>query len=231
MQTFWQDLRYGLRMLTKSPGFTAVAVLTLALGIGATTAIFSVVYGVLLRPLPYPKPDRIVAIWEVNHRGTFSRIADPNFDNFRDQNQSFQAMAKYSGGIESVSGNSEPTRTGIAGITRDFFKVLGVEPVIGRSFVPNDAHQGAAPVLLASYDYWKRYLGAAQNLSPIKLRIEGRIYSVVGILPEGFEFSSKIDLWHLAELDPENGSRTSHNYYAIGRLRNSVSLEQANADL
>src|SRR5215469_6167467 len=102
------DLKHAARRLRKNPGFSGVAILTLALGIGATTAIFSVVYGVLLRPLPYPDPDRLVAISEVNRRGTLSRLADPNFDDFRDQNHSFRAMAKYRAGTASVSGSSEP---------------------------------------------------------------------------------------------------------------------------
>jgi predicted permease len=227
----FQDLKYAARGLRKNAGFSAVAILTLALGIGATTAIFSVVYGVLLQPLPFPQPDRLVAIWEVNHRGTFSRLADPNFDDFRDQNHSFQVMAKYRIGIESVSGTSEPTRTGIAAITHDFFKVLRVQPVLGRGFAPEDAHQGAAPVLLASDNYWKRHLGAARDLSSLKLRIQGRLYSVVGVLPEGFDFPAKTDLWFLTELDPEIGSRTSHNYMAIGRLQAGASTAQANADI
>src|SRR5215831_13668649 len=102
--TLIQDLKFAARGLGKNTGFSAMAILTLALGIGATTAIFSVVYGVLLRPLPYPEADRMVAIWEVNHQGKFSRLADPNFDDFRDQSRSFQAVAKYANGIESVSG-------------------------------------------------------------------------------------------------------------------------------
>src|SRR3982074_66660 len=163
----FQDLKYATRGLRKNAGVNAVAILTLALGIGAATAIFSVVYGVLLRPLPYPKPNRIVAIWEVNHRGIFARLADPNFVDFRDQSHSFQAMAKYHGWTVSVSGTSEPTRAAVAGITRDFFKVLGVQPIMGRGFAPDDAHPGAAPVLLASYDYWQRHLGAARDLSSI----------------------------------------------------------------
>jgi predicted permease len=229
--TLMQDLKYAARGLGKNAGFSAMAILTLALGIGATTAILSVVYGVLLRPLPYPEADRIVAIWEVNHQGKFSRLADPNFDDFRDQSRSFQAVAKYADGIESVSGSIEPRRTGVASVTRDFFKVMGVAAVVGRGFAADDAHTGAAPVLLASYDYWKVHLGAARDLSAIKLRIEGRIYSVIGILPEGFEFPAKTDLWLLAELDPENTSRTSHNFNGIGRLRDGVSVAQANADL
>jgi len=227
----FQDLKFAVRGLVKNAGFSALTILILALGVGATTAIFSVVYGVLLRPLPYPKPDRIVAVWEVNHRGTFSRLADPNFDDFRDQSRSFQAMAKYAEGVESVSGTSEPTRTSVASVTRDFFKVLDIQPVRGRTFVSEDSRQGAAPVLLASYGYWKLHLGAAQDLSPIKLRIGGRAYSVAGILPEGFAFPGKTDLWVPSELDPENTSRTSHNYSAIGRLRDGVTVAQANADL
>jgi len=226
-----QDLKYAARRLARSFGFSATVIVTLALGIGATTAIFSVVYGVLLRPLPFPEPDRLAAIWEVNHRGTFSRLADPNFDDFRDQNHTFQAMAKYTGLVASVAGLAEPTRTGVAFVTRDFFTVLGVHPVMGRSFAPDDAHPGAAPVLLASYRYWKDYLASARDLSTVKLRVQDRIYSVVGILPERFEFPEKTDLWLPNELDPENTSRTSHNYYGIGRLRNGVSVAQAAADI
>src|SRR6201987_1110199 len=111
METLLQHLRHPLRILRRSPGFTAVSVLTLALAIGATTAIFSVVYGVLLRPLPYPEPGRIMAIHEINTKGTWSRLADPNFDDFRDQNHSFQAIAKYNEGVASISGGTQPTRS------------------------------------------------------------------------------------------------------------------------
>ena len=134
MGTIGHDLRHALRMLRRSPGFTSVSVLTLALAIGATTAIFSVVYGVLLRPLPYSDPGRIMAIFEVNTQGTWSRLADPNFDDFRDQNHSFQAIAKYSADIASVSGGSQPTRTMVASVTPQFLKVFRVQPMIGRDF-------------------------------------------------------------------------------------------------
>ena len=231
LEPFVQDLRYAARRLAQNLGFSATVIGTLALGMGATTAIFSVVYGVLLRPLPYPEPDRLVAIWEVNHRGTYSRLADPNFDDFRDQNRTFEAVAKYAGVVASVSGLAEPTRTRVAFVTRDFLTVLRVQPVIGRSFAPADAHPGATPVLLASGRYWREHLGAARDLSTLKLRIQGRIYSVVGVLPERFEFPAKTDLWVPSELDPENTSRTSHNYSAVGRLRPDVSVSQAAADL
>ena len=215
----------------KSPGFSAMVILTLALGMGATTAIFSVVYGVLLRPLPYPDPDRLVSVFEVNRRGAFARLADPNFNDFRDQNHTFVAMAKYNGFVVTVLGPAGPTRTVVSYVTRDFFKVLGVQPVMGRSFATDDAHPGAAPVVLVSARYWKGYLGSAREFSGLNLRIEDRIYSVAGILPEQFEFPVKTDLWLPSELDTENTSRTSHNYSAIGRLRPGVSVSQASTDI
>ena len=227
----FQDLKYAARGLRKSPGFSATVILTLALGIGATTAIFSVVYGVLLRPLPYQNPDRLMAIFEVNQRGTHSSLAAPNFDDFRAQNHTFQTMARYNGGVASVLGPAGPTRAGVAFVTRDYFEVLGVRPVMGRSFAPDDARLGAAPVLLASYGYWKEYLASARDLSPLKLRIQDRIYSVVGVLPEQFKFPEKTDLWLPSELDPANTSRTSHSYRALGRLRDGVTVAQASTDL
>jgi putative ABC transport system permease protein len=150
------DCRYGLRQLREHPGTTTIMVFALALAIGATTAIFSVVYGVLLRPLPYADPARIMAIFEVNSKGTWSPIADPNFDDFRDQSRSFQAIAKYSDDIASVSGASQPTRTAVATVSPDFLKVFTIQPIIGRDFNPSDAKKGAAPTVLASYGYWQR---------------------------------------------------------------------------
>lgn len=226
-----QDLHYAARGIVRAPGFSATVILTLALGIGAATAIFSVVYGVLLRPLPYPEPGRLTAIWEVNRRGTFSRLADPNFADFRDQNHSFEAVAKYYNLVASVTGSGEPARVGVAYVSRDFFKILGVRPVMGRGLATDDAHVGAVPTLLASSRYWKDHLASTGDLSSLKLHIGDRVYSVVGVLPEWFEFPTKTDLWLPVELDPEGTSRTSHNYSAIGRLRNGVSASQATSDL
>jgi predicted permease len=226
-----QDFRYALRQLRKNLGFTAVAVLTLALGIGVTTAIFSVVYGVLLRSLPYTEPNRIMAVFEVNTRGTWSRLADPNFDDFRDQNHSFQAIAKYSDNIASVSGASQPTRSMVASVSPDFFKVFRVQPIIGRDFSAADARKGTAPVALVSYGYWKQYLGSPQDLSQSHLKIDSAVFSVIGVLPDGFQFPPDAGLWVPADLDGENPSRTSHNYNAVGRLRDGVTVEQANGDI
>src|SRR5437868_6681868 len=171
MSGFLQDLRYALRQLRRSPGFTAVAVITLALGIGAATAIFSVVYGVLLKPLPYSNPDRIMAIFEISDNGGRSRLADPNFDDFRDQNHSFEAMAKYSAYPSSISGGSQPSRSIVGHVSADFFSVFRVRPIVGRELRAADDLKGAAPVAVVSYGYWKEYLGSSGDLSRLNLRI------------------------------------------------------------
>ena len=232
MGTLIQDLRFGVRTLRRSPGFTLITVLTLALAIGATTAIFSVVYGVLLRPLPYPDPSRIMAIFEVTTRGTWNRLADPNFDDFRDQNHSFQALAKYGNtGVASVSGGAQPTFSMVASVSPQFFKVFRVQPIIGREFTAAEARKGAAPVVLVSYGYWKQYLGSSPSLSRCHLKIDNKDFSVVGVLPRGFQFPAGVALWLPADLDGENLSRTSHNYDAVGRVRDGVTVQQANADI
>ena len=231
MNGLHQDLRYALRQLRRSPGFTAVAVVTLALGIGATTAIFSVVYGVLLRPLPYANPDRIMAIFEVNSEGGRSRLADPNFDDFRNQNHSFEAMAKYSAYPSSISGGSRPSRSMVGHISRDFFKLFRIRPIIGRELSAADDVKFATPVAVVSYGYWKQYLGSSADLSQLHLKIDKAVYSIVGVLPPGFQFPADVELWIPADPKGENPSRSSHNYYAVGRLRDGVTVEQANAEI
>ena len=231
MDSLWQDFNYGLRQLRKNPGATAVMLFTLALVIGATTAIFSVVYSVLLRPLPYTDSNRIMAVFEVNTKGTWSRLADPNFDDFRDQNRSFQAIAKYNDNTASVSGTAQPTRTTVAAVSPEFLKVFGVQPILGRDFSAGDAKKGAGPTVLVSYGYWRQYLGSSPDLSQSHLKIDGAVYSVIGVLPGGFRFPEDVDLWLPADLDGENPSRTSHNYRAVGRLRDGVTVEQAKGDI
>jgi putative ABC transport system permease protein len=231
METLIQDIRYALRQLYKRLTFTTVAVVTLALGIGASTAIFSVVYGILLRPLPYSDPDRIVAVFEVTNKGVWNRLADPNFDDFRDQSRSFRAIAKYSGNITSVAGAAQPTRSMVTSVSADFLKVFRVQPIIGRDFTAADMKKGVAPVALVSHGYWKQYLGSATDLSHLHLKIDNAAYSVVGVLPDGFQFPSETALWVPADLEGENASRTSHNYNAIARLRDGVTIAQANGDI
>jgi len=231
MSGLWQDFRYAARGFAKNPGVTAIMVFTLALAIGATTAILSVVYGVLLRPLPYSGADRIMAISEVNSHGRPSRLADPNFDDFRDQSHSFQSIAKYSAYPVSISGASQPTRTTVAAVTPEFLTVFGVEPIMGRDFTATDNKKGAEPVALVSYGYWRQSLGSPQDLSRSHLKINNSVYSVISVLPPGFRFPEDADVWFAADTDGENPSRTSHNYSGVGRLRDGVSVEQAREDI
>jgi putative ABC transport system permease protein len=231
MEQILQDVRFGVRMLRKSPGFTSAAVLTLALGIGATTAIFSVVYGVLLRPLPYQAPDRIVRLWEKNQRGHDLNFTDPNFEDLSSQNRSFQGLAEYGTWPEPVTGGSQPTRSMTASVSFDFFPLMRVQPIRGRSFAREDHHFGAAPVALVSYNYWQQYLGSPSDLSSSKLTIENRAVSVIGVLPPKFNFPDSSEIWVPRELYERLPSRTAHNWRVIGRLRDGVTFAQARAEV
>jgi hypothetical protein len=226
-----QDLHFGARILRKHPGSTFVSVLTLALGIGASTAIFSVVYGVLLRPLPYDKPEQIVRVWEVDEKGASMTMGDPNFDDLRAQNHSLQGLAEFDSGVSSVGGGSEPVRLRVASVSRDFFSIMGVHAVRGRGFVADEQHLGAAPVALVSYSFWQQYLNGASDFSTIKLVVENKPTSVVGVLPPGFRFPADTDIWMPREIDSWLPARDAHNWNALGRLREGVSVEQAQADL
>ena len=231
LDRLWQDLRFGARILRKNPGTTLVSVLTLALGIGASTAIFSVVYGILLRPLPYDKPEQIVRVWEVNQKGGNAPMCDPNFDDLRAQNHTLQGLAEFRSGVHSVSGNGQPGLHGVASVSRDFFSVLGVHPVRGREYAAEEQHLGAAPVALVSYSYWQQYLNSAADLSEVKLVVENKVMPVIGILPPGFHFPEETDVWTAREIETWIPSRDAHNWSAVGRLREGVTVEQAQTDL
>jgi predicted permease len=231
MNQVLQDIRFGIRVLRKAPGFTAVAALTLALGIGATTAIFSVVNGVLLHPLPYAEPDRIVRLWELNARGQRLNFTDPDFEDLRSRNHSFQALAEYGSSLTSVAGASEPTRTIVAAVSGDFFPLMRLQPVRGRLFASEDQRFGAEPTALVSYNYWREYLDGRSDLSSAKLTIQNRTASVIGVLPAGFHFPDGSEIWLPRELWERLPSRSAHNWPLLGRLHDGVALDQAQADL
>ena len=231
MHAFWQDVRYGLRMLAKSPGFTVVAILTLALGVGATTAIFSVIYGVLLRPLPYTHPEQIVHLWEMSRDGHHMNFADPNFADVQAQNHSLQGMAEYANVLESVSGGKEPTRTMVAPVSRDFFTVLGVQPTIGRGFAAEEQRYNAPATALVSYAYWKQSLGATKDMSAVRLKIDAQLATIVGVMPAGFRFPDNTDIWVPREIYETYPSRTAHNWRVVGRLREGTSVEASRTEL
>jgi len=232
LETLLQDLRLASRTLRKAPGFTAIAVLTLALGIGASTSIFSVVDAVLLRSLPYPHPEQILRFWEQAPDGRRMNLAQPNFEDFRKQNDTFASLAAYGdGGLASISGGSEPARVSVSAVSSDFFKSLGVEPFLGRGFVSDERRLNGAPAMLVSYGYWQRYLAGARDLSQFHLAMDGRVYSVVGVMPPGFDFPLDVAAWVPSEIFGEENGRTAHNWRGIGRLRDGLAAAQARADL
>ena len=232
LETLLQDLRLASRTLRKSPGFTAIAVLTLALGIGASTSIFSVVDAVLLRSLPYSHPEQILRFWEQAPNGRRMNLAQPNFEDFRKQNDTFASLAAYSDEeLASISGGREPARVSVSAVSSDFFKSLGVEPFLGRGFVSEEQRLNGAPAMLVSYGYWQRYLGGARDLSQFHLAMDGRVYSVVGVMPPGFDFPLNVAAWVPSEIFGEENGRTAHNWRGIGRLRDGLAVAQARADL
>lgn len=231
METLLRDLRYSLRTLANAPAFAAVAILTLALGIGACTAIFSVVDAILLRPLPFPDQQKIVRVWEQAPDGHRMNLAEPNFNDFRAQNDTFSALAAYQYGDSTVTGGSEPVRITWAQVSSGFFPALGAKPVRGRTFSAEEERVHGAPAIIVSYAYWRRYLGSATNLSKFQLRMEGAIYPIVGVMPQGFDFPPGISAWVPREPDGEDSSRTGHNWRCIGRLRDGITLAEARANL
>ena len=206
----FQDLRFGARMSIKNPGFTTVAVLTLSLGIGACAAIFSIVDAVVMRPLPYPDSERILSLREVDAKGRQITFAEANFLDVRARNRTLAATAEYVSFLTTVLGGSEPVRARVAYVSNDFFRVLGVQPAIGRSFLPEESKVGANPVVAVSAGFWQRLLGGRRDLGETPLRIEEVNYTTVGVMPPGFNFPKDVEIWLPIELEPQSGSRTAH---------------------
>jgi predicted permease len=231
MENLLRELRFAARYLVRRGGASVTAVLALAIGVGAATTVFSVLYGVLLRPLPYPDSERIVALSQINPKGQRMRnMSGPNFDDLRLQTRSFAAMAVYGGWVQSVSGGNESVRAGVAVVSEEFFDVLRTPPLIGRLFTAEEHAEGAAPVALVGHGFWQRTLGARSDLDSVQLRIGERLYAVVGVLPPGPALPVGMEIWTPSALLPKNTSRTAHNWRAIARLRPGVSLESARAD-
>ncbi|MGP8175517.1 MAG: ADOP family duplicated permease [Terracidiphilus sp.] len=231
LENLLRDMNFAIRQIARNPGFAAVVILTLALGIGASTSIFSVADAVLLRPLPYPNPHQLVRVWEQMPNGHRPNLAESNFEDFLTQNNTFASLAAYDYGVASVSGGSEPVRVNIAAVSSGFFPTFGVQPLRGRLFVAEEQRPHGAPAIIVSYGYWQRYLGGAADLSKFHLDLEGGSYPVVGVMPPGFDFPSDVAAWISRELDPPSPSRTAHNWRVLGRVREGVTVAQARANL
>jgi putative ABC transport system permease protein len=232
METVWHDLRYGLRMLRTHPGFTAVAVLTLALGIGANTAIFSVVNAVVLRPLPFREPDRIVRMWGTFSQGNNASTSPPDFLDFRSQNSTFEEFAAMRGGSFNLTGQSEPERVIGADVTTNFFAALGVTPLLGRTFTPDEEQAGNARVAIISQGLWQRRFGGDPTIVGKTLLLDGNSHTIVGVAPNEGRMPDETDVWRPLTFDsPGMKIRRFHFLRAIGRLKPGVTLEQAKADV
>src|SRR5579864_4515434 len=235
MATLSQDLRYAVRMLLKSPGFAAIAVLTLALGISANTALFSVVNGVLLNPLPYPYSDQLVAVYASTTGFDHAPITYLNFLDWQHDTRTFSSMAAYRNQDYNFIGPSEAERLSGYMITADFFPTLQVNPVLGRTFRPEDDQLGAAPVVVLGGGFWRREFGSSSDVLGKSLTLNGRAYTVVGVVPPSFTFYghdrdvyTAIGQWN----DPSfRDRRISVSARAIGRLKPGVALPQAKADM
>ncbi|HEY7183291.1 MAG TPA: ABC transporter permease [Blastocatellia bacterium] len=234
LETLFQDLRFGARMLFKNPGFTLIAVVTLALGIGANTAIFSVINAVLLRALPYPEPERLVRFCEINPgRGWLDfAVSAPNFAAWRKQQSVCERLAAYQFNTLNFTGGGEPERASALRVTADFFSVLGVGPAQGRNFLPEEEQAGSNHVAILSDGLWRRRFGADPNLIGRQIQLSGESYTVVGVTPPDFRFTQGTELWTPLTLLPRgaNGSY-GHNLSVIGRLKPGVGLAQAQASM
>ena len=231
----WQDLRYGLRTLVRNPGFTFVAVIALALGIGANSAIFSVVNTVLLRPLPYKDPDRLVMVWEDDTKGGYPRDtpAAANYIDWRNQNQVFAGMAALADQSFNLTGAGEPERIDGRRVSADLFPLLGVEPQLGRAFTPEEDQPGANRVVIMSHGLWQRRFGADGNIIGKPLTFNGASFTVVGVMPPHFQFPSReVELWvPIAFTAQEAANRGRHYLQVIARLKPGVTLQQARAEM
>lgn len=238
IETLLQDLRYGARMLLRRPGFTAVVVFTLALGIGANAALFSVVNGVLLNPLPYPQPEQLVTLHQSKPNFETGAIPFPNFRDLQKENKTFSAMAVSRGYGFTLTSAGEAERVNAQHVTADFFSLLGVKPALGRTFAPGEDERGAPPVALISAGLWERKFGSAPDVLGKSLALDDRSYTVVGVIPASFHL--RVNLFRDADVyvpigqwdNPALENRSAAlSLHGIGRLKPGVTVEQAQADL
>jgi predicted permease len=235
MSTLLQDLRYAIRMLFKSPLFAAIAIITLALGIGANTALFSVVNGVLLNPLAYPHPGQLVAIYGSTAGYDHAPINYPNFVDWQRASRTFASMAMYRNQDYNFTGTAEAERVTGYMISADFFPTLGVAPVLGRTFRPDDDRVGAAPVVILGGGFWKRRFGGSPEILGKSLTLNNTSYTVVGVIPQSFAFYGQdrdvytpIGQWNDASFHDRRVDLSAHG---VGRLKPGLTLAQAKADM
>ena len=246
MRSIWQDLRFGVRMLGRSRVLTAIALLALALGIGANTAIFSIVNAVLVRPLPYPEPERLVWFWEVQPNLPRAPFSAGDFLDFQTQNQSFEQLAGIHRVSFTMTGRGAAERLPGMVVTPNFFTALGVQPILGRSFLPSEGVFGTPRVALLTYGFWQAHFGGERDVTSQSMVLDGRPVSIVGVLPANFQYpnSRDVQIWvnpvntvpevFSASADWERKLSTNHETHylnLIARLKQGVTVQQAEADV
>src|SRR5438105_1510609 len=234
METLFKDIRYGIRGLLKRPGFTAIVVITLALGIGANTAIFSVVNAVLLRPLPYEDPSRLVVVHEGKEGNSWTTVAYDDFNDFRDRQKSFDQVAAFSAPwIFNLTGAGEPAQFNGQYVSANLFSMLGVGPIEGRDFVSDEDRPGSQKgVVILSYGFWQRQFGARRAVIGQAVNLDAQSYTVIGIAPPNFKIGEESDLWVPLALNPLNSRGRLIRYLSVvGRLKPNATLAGAQNDL
>lgn len=233
MESLRRDIRFVARSFARNPGFFLVTTLTLALGIGATTAIFSVVNGVLLRPLPYSRSDRIVQLFSIGPQGQQGSLSEPNFLDWKNQSRDFSAIAQMSpSGPVTVNGLAEPIRARAATVAgREFFAVFAVTPELGRLFSDDELQLGARPTAVVSDRFWRTHLGAEQSAIGRAVTIGGQLVTIIGVMPPNLNVPAGNELWMPHDIETRNMSRSSGGWRVVARLRDGVTVEQAGRDL
>jgi putative ABC transport system permease protein len=231
MERLTQDVRFGCRVLGKSPAFTVTAVTVLALGIGMNTAMFSAAKAVLLSALPYPEPDRLVEVWQTNKAGRFMDVSGPDFRDWRDQNRSMQYLASYYGDQVGLSGDFAPRRIRIGVVSIGFFESMGVPAAVGRLFSREEQKLGGVPVAVLGYDLSQLIFGPGAQSMGKSVRLDGMAFTVIGIMPPAFDFPARAQLWVPQELIPDPSTRSAHNYHVLGHLKPGTSSRLAQEDM
>jgi len=232
MNTLLRDIRFAFRNLVKRPGFTAIVILVLGLGIGSTTAIFSIVDALLLRALPYPTADRLVLLREVNAQGNPVRISAANFEDVLKQSRSFDELAFAAGSFSLVTtGSVEPGRARMSYASASLFRAMGAAPIAGRSFLPEEEKWGGPVAVVVSYGYWQRALGGRLDFANIKLNVDGVDSNVVGVMPPSFNYPAETEIWTTCNTEPPNPNRSAGTWPVIGLLKQGTTIEEARTDL
>ena len=237
MRNLLSDFRFSLRLLRRNPGFSAAAIVVLALGIGANTAIFSVVNAVLLRPLPFDDPSRIMQVWHVPPAKSFPgmtmfAVSPANYLDWHSQSSSFEQMAAYGFRSFTVGGTERPEAIQAGTVAPDFFPLLRVQPLLGRTFTPDEDQPGQGHVVVLGYNFWRDHFASDRNVVGHNILLDGETYSVVGVMPEFFRFPSWAKVWvPLAWDNATRAVRGNHNYAVIARLKKNVDIHQAQAEL